>query len=752
MVQRVRQSDLTELEHLVCRAFARGERLDLRERCGGPARAGDRTVRAGVLVALLCGRYDVEPETVPALRLVDADIRGSLDLEAVDVPYLVELRQCSFDEPPQLQLARFAGLRLPGCTIPGLRGRNLRVDSTLELDYLVSTGTLDLADATVRGTLRLGDAEIRGEAEVRKGTHHCHAILASRLHVSGSLQAARTRTTGELRLQGAFVGGNLHLGNAQLSHAGGDALAAAGITVRGDLLCEPDPGPLTAEGRVVLAGAQIGGDVVFSGASLRVPARRNHHVLVLPRGVADGTAALVADRMRVEGNVELDDGVNVAGSVRLTNSDIGGYLRLSGARLGQPEPVSNLSGDRVPLALVADGLRIAGDLEARGTRPSDRSATDHEQDAWEPGAGAPLCAHGQVRLTDARIRGSASLSGARLVAPGFDALFADRLQVGGTLFLRNLRANGSVRLQNVHIGSTLDCTGAKLTDPRRRPDGTLKPSVDARVANIGKDLLCGYGFLAAGGVHVRLAEVGKMISFSGARLGSTDTGFVLNAYGLTAQRLILRFAAPPRGRVLLVRANIQSVGDDDKLWEATGGVALEDFRYESIDADPEVDTRVRLAWLRKVLPDFAPGPYEQLALTYRDGGHEERARKVLLEKQRRRYAELGPAGRLWGFLQRWTVGYGYRPWLAMAWLGVFWLFGALWFRYHPMEPLDDEQHPVWNAWLLSADTLLPIVTIGQDNMWQISGVSQWIHSSLTAVGWILASTAAAGATRVLKRD
>jgi hypothetical protein len=164
-----------------------------------------------------------------------------------------------------------------------------------------------------------------------------------------------------------------------------------------------------------------------------------------------------------------------------------------------------------------------------------------------------------------------------------------------------------------------------------------------------------------------------------------------------------------------------------------------------------VPVQTRLQWLRKVQPDFAPGPYEQLAAVYQQGGEEELAQKVQLEKQRRRYSELGRAGRVWGVVQRFTVGYGYRPWLAICWLGVFWLFGALWFHWHPMVKLNQDEDPVWNAWLLALDLLIPIIDFGHDGKWQFTGASQWISSLLVAVGWVLASTAAAGAARVLKR-
>ena len=113
--------------------------------------------------------------------------------------------------------------------------------------------------------------------------------------------------------------------------------------------------------------------------------------------------------------------------------------------------------------------------------------------------------------------------------------------------------------------------------------------------------------------------------------------------------------------------------------------------------------------------------------------------------------EAGPAGRVWGALQRWTVGFGYQPWLAVCWLVLAWLLGAIWFVGHVPTPVDDGQHPVFDAWIFAADTLLPIVNLGQDGYWRLEGASQWIATGLDVVGWILATTAAAGAARILKR-
>ncbi|MGX7823787.1 hypothetical protein ACTG9Q_01720 [Actinokineospora sp. 24-640] len=733
---------LTETEHEVLDAFGTGFRLDL----------GGRAVRGPVLAGLLSGAYPLGEGAMPALRLDRARITGRFDLEGRTVGHVITLRDCVFERTPVLRMARLVSLNMRGCRAPGLRARNLRVASDLLLEAgFTCEGVLDLTDATIDGTLRMAGATI---SHPRAG-----ALLGARLRVAGSIQATALRAEGEVRLRGAHIGGSVHLTGAALSNPKGDALEATGMVVEGNLFCDSlQRQGFDSAGVVRLSGARIGGDAVFSGATMHDGADEGA-VLVLPHGIAEDHTVLDGDRLRVDGDVKLDAGFTARGSVALRGARIGGHLLLSGARIGRPSVVREMSAafqaaravERVPVALLADGVEVGGDVEARGDwRGRDSDGDPH----------GALRAYGQVRLVDATVHGSASLSRARLYGPAIDVLFADRLTVGGTLFLRKVRVSGSVRLQNAHIGSSLDCSGARLRKPRLRPNGTVKPSLDARVATIGKDLLCSRGFVAVGGVRVRLVEVGKMASFHGARLGGRThpahprTDKALSAYGLSAQELVLVFPPrfPPRGSVILTRAKVVSVIDGPALWEAVGGVDVEDFAFEAIAAQPEVPVRTRLAWLRAVQPDFAPGPYEQLAAVYSAGGDEELAQRVLMERQRRRYAELHLAGRIWGKLQHVTVGFGYRPWLAMVWLALFWIVGTVWFADNVMERLDADQNPVWNPPLLATDLLLPIIDLGQDNKWRMVGPSQWISGGLIAVGWILATTAAAGATRVLKRN
>ncbi len=707
-------------------ALRAGRELDLH------GRAFPAAELAGVLIA---------PPGTGRLRLRGAVLTGELQLMGARVERPVELLQCTFTHVPDLRMAEFLGLRLTGCRLPGLEAGNLRVAADLLLnDGFVANGPVNLTDAQIGGSLRFSAGQLRADGGA--------ALYADRIVVGGTCYARRLRSDGELRLPGARITGDLDLAGAELSSRTGDALDATGCSIGGSLLAGrhtdmPDLA-FAATGRLLLSGSRVVGDLVLSGARIEraadpgavadppEPDPAESRMPPVPVGIIDAATCVVADRIRIEGNLELDDGLRTDGTFRLPNAVVGGYLRLSGARLSGPHGASERG-----IALLADGMDVGGDLEGR----------DH-------GRGSLECA-GQLRLVGARIRGSASLSRIKLSAPDGYALLADRLHIGGEFYLRWIHCQGTIRLQDAEIGATLDCTGAQLERPRLRPDRTVRPSLDLRMATIGKDLLCSGGFAAAGGMRLRRTEARKSVQIVDATLvGRPGTGFArfaLNAYGLATAELIVLLAAAPGAAVRLAQARVGTFTDSAQLWAAVRGVDLVGFSYEQLGDTRGIDVRTRLGWLGQVTGDYAPGPYEQLAAAYRRSGDEEQAQRVLMARQQRRYAEADPVERTWGSLQRWTVGFGYRPWLAVCWLVLFAVLGGAWFAANPPPPIDTGQNPVFNPWLFAADTLLPIVNLGQDGYWRLDGASQWIASGLVAAGWILATTAAAGAARILKR-
>ncbi|MFC7342606.1 oxidoreductase [Saccharopolyspora griseoalba] len=677
----------------------------------------------------------------PVIVIEDAVITGDFNLRAADLPYLLEFVRCRFERQPDLRQAALAGLVLRECLLPGLSARNLRIGSDTVIERCTSRGGLiHLADAELGGSLVLNDSELINPGK--------RAVHADRLRVAGAMLGMRLRVAGELRIPGAQIGGNLTLSGSALRNRGRLALNANGIQLGGSLRCDVDPTSgraVTVAGRVYLPSSHIAGDLRMRDAVLEPG------VAAPQRGESphdDPTSTLIVDRCRISGDAQLDEGFCSGGTIRMVSSEIGGDLRMSRAWLDLSWAQSPQQAVQEPLrALHIDGAVINGNFDAR-----------------------QLVALGMLRMIDVRVQGSFQLNKALLHGPRTDVLQASRSSVGSNLECREAEIAGSVQLQGIAVGASLDLRSTHLTRPAwHHHKLAYKPSLDLRAARVARDLVCAAGrrsFEAEGEIQLRRAEVGRQANFWGSRLGDYMSPNAVGAFGLVAQELTLLPEEPPRGRVLLRQAQCELLGDNAQLWEADGGVDVEDFSYDNLSrvvkpSDREM-VRERLGWLRANSGGrYQPGPYDQLARVFNGNGNEEHAVTVLIEKQRRRYQAIAhatrpvfrPPVRLWSLLQRATVSYGYRPLRALIWLVLLTAAGTAWFAWNPLRhPVNSDDNPVWDPLLYTVDQLVPIINLGHDSMWQSTGVSKWITVVLIAAGWILATTVAAGITRALRRD
>jgi hypothetical protein len=685
--------------------------------------------------------------TPPVLRFSDRYIVGILDLRAVEFPHLLEFVRCRFEEPPDLRQAKLAGCEFDMCWLPGLEGRNLYSDN--DLRFVGGTrvdGRVDLTDAEVSGSLDLTRARLTNVGG--------YALHADRLQLAGALLAANIDVRGQMRIPGLRTGGNVNLAGALLDSPEGYALDGNGLHVGGNMQCiATGERAFQSTGRLYLPSARIDSDFSLRGAVLR-PAEADYNDGGNQR-FFDPRATLIADRMQVSGNMVLDERLVSTGTLRIVNARIGGSLRLSGATVdlsGGQEPFEERTGVKLPgpypyRALHLDGTEIGGGIDARGTRIA-----------------------GQVRLVDVTTSGSVVLDGSVISNRNGDAVEGRRFTTGGNLDARGVVVFGSILLPEARIGANFDLRFSRLVNPGRyRRDQSQKPSVDLRVAQIGRDLVCARGeqhsFSAHGEIRIRRAEIGRQTNFQGAELGSRLSETAINAYGLITQELRVDVAAAPRGHVNLAHARCATLADNDKFWDATGHISLHDFRYdalaEPIELDDDAQVKHRLKLLRNAMGDiYRPGPYDQFATMLRNSGNEEHASTVLIDKQRWRYAALADGYRilglpvmLWSWLQRWMVGYGYRPMRALLWLVALLVAGSVWFSEQPRpHEVNGDDHLVWNPVLYTIDQLVPIVDFGHKNRWHFDGASQWITAGLVAAGWILATTVAAGITRMLRRS
>jgi hypothetical protein len=727
-------------------------------------------------------RWRRQATNAPIVQVEDAYITGSLDLRAADLEYLFRFERCRFENPPDVREAKLLGLVFRKCWLPGLKARNLRsrndlrlIRSVVEVDQNereIEETTVQRGDDRERGmpnaAVNLTDAVIEGSMVLTR-TVISHpkgkAIQADRLSITGALLAYRMVANGEVRLPGMRTGGNVNFSGATLNNPDGFALNGNGLQIGGSLLCEVDNyGPaaqrkrFSCNGILYLPSARVGSDISLREAKLGV---NQHGPIVVDQWKSndpylDPRPALVADRLRVEGNLELSDGLQALGTLRMVNARIGGSLRLAGAEIKVARGTRTPYYDR---ALHLDGSEISGDIEATSLR-------------------VPV---GQVRLADVVVGGNVLAWNSVFLHPGRDAFSARRTKIAGNLQLTDATVQGTLRLQGIEVGGSVNLYGTRLTDPGVRASTSF--SVDVRTARIGRDLVLTENrdrpFLAEGGVNLDGATVGRRVDFRGAELGSLPRdGIALDASDVRADEFLLFPGVPPAGRVILRRAHCGTLGDNESFWASQGGIELDDFRYDALkvaiklDDDKALNRRIEL--LSKALDGYRPGPYDQLAATLRASGNEEHASTVSLKKQQFRYDALaqgfkvfGPGVRLWSWLQRSMVGYGYRPVRALGWLLMLLVIGSLWFGLRSDPCVHDNRYMAngprcainqqdtgleWSPVLYTADLLVPIVDFGNKSRWFMQGADKWVASGITAMGWVLATTIAAGGSRMLRRN
>ena len=460
------------------------------------------------------------------------------------------------------------------------------------------------------------------------------------------------------------------------------------------------------EGRIRLDHAEIGGELLITDAVLSNP----------------GDLALRAERVRVGGDLMLW-GTTIEGAAVLRDAKAVGVMSLERATLSNPGG----------MALDAARLQVGSDL-----------------------IGDDLHAEGKIRFSGSDIKGLLRLANAKLTNPGDTALEAYQAKIGADVqFYRGFEADGLIRI-----------TGARIEGHARFDAATLhgdgKAALDAQYAEIGGSMRC-QGMRATGEVRFTNARVANDLDFREAvvTLPGTSSGAAASAASATnsatsdllllgnlrAGELSLRFAAPPAGGIHLANAQVGILNDDPAAWAPH--FCLDGFVYDRITEPGPVAARI--AWLTRESGGYRPGPYEQLATVYRRQGLDGEARRVLLAKQRARRRTLSLAARPWGFVQDATVGYGYRPERALGWLAALLITGCVVFGVHHPVPLGPDKAPPFNALIYSLDLLLPVINFGQGHAYTATGGYQWLAYLLTAAGWILATTIAAGVARAVNR-
>ncbi|MFT7038238.1 MAG: hypothetical protein ACJAW4_000940 [Paracoccaceae bacterium] len=315
----------------------------------------------------------------------------------------------------------------------------------------------------------------------------------------------------------------------------------------------------------------------------------------------------------------------------------------------------------------------------------DGGALDLEGAKLRGDLGLMRCRFDQAPILRGAACASIFLDGA--VLPG---LVGDRLRCSGSLLMRNgFTAMGEVRLLGAQIRGILVCSGATL-------DGGGGYALNADRARVTGSVFLNAGFTATGAVRLLGAQIGGDLNCIGATLkGGGGNALSADRTRVTGS-VFLRRGFKATGAMVFTEARLGAFADELACWPTPGDgpgqgeIGLVGCVYGGVHSK-DWDASSRLDWLSRCTigpgdGGFHPQPYEQLAKVFRESGHPEDARIVLIKKEE--LQRQSRRGRLpaWGW-RRWalalrdgalgvSVRYGHRPLRAFVWLGMFAAIGT----------------------------------------------------------------------------
>ena len=306
------------------------------------------------------------------------------------------------------------------------------------------------------------------------------------VHAKG-VRLRGVRISGHLDLESATIRCPLHLENCYLDAPQPvilDYATVSLLTFTGCYLAGLTADTITVTKELDLSGSILTGPLRLRDADITGQLACTGIQLTGPD--LDGNA-LVADRIKVGGGVDLSGGFIAAGAVRLAGAEITGGLDFSGAKMTGADP------DGTSL----DGLRI------------------------KVGGGVKLqrvVAAGNVVLFGAQITGSLDCGAAQLTGAGYRGLLeAGEMTLGGDMHLNRFTAAG-VSIVGAQITGDLSCRGAQLAGVEEYGSTTL---VADRIA-VGGNVLLTHDFTAAGTVRLASAQISGDLKCSHARFAGAD--------------------------------------------------------------------------------------------------------------------------------------------------------------------------------------------------------------------------------------
>ena len=406
-------------------------------------------------------------------------------------------------------------------------------------------------------------------------------------------------------------------------------------------------------------------------------------------------SSIRGDGVMIDGSLLLR-GTLIDGSLQLFGAEIMGSLSCAGGRIeGRRWHSQRLAADLITVT-------VGGNVELRNG----------------------FVANGLILFDDSEIGGTFNCSEGTFLS-GFDAeakhtyrwdaairaLKCHRLNLKGSLYLRDCESEGEMSFSGAQIGGDIDCrdgqfrcagdsdtTSLRFTRTVANGNVYLSDGFDARGkvqfngARIRGNIDCQGGtFSVPEGVESQdFAAPGEAFSEDAVSLVNAE---VMGALMLAPIERTKRPAAILNGSLDLKSAYIRVLVDSEETWPPSMNgskglvrhvIHLDGFTYERFGGIAPIDAQARKRWLKcqpaaHMSHDFKPQPFEQVIKVLKNMGHPEEARRLAIERQgflvRRRLSnsqnrERGRLRALPRFLWESTlgllIGHGYKPLRILA--------------------------------------------------------------------------------------
>jgi hypothetical protein len=612
-------------------------------------------------------------------------------------------------------------------------------------------------------------ADIQGIKTSRRITFDRSKILgglnAVRARIDQDLTMHRAEISGDVNLLRAYVGNELNLNGATVSGEIGLNTADIGRTLmmrdKGHFnridLGFAHVGSLEFNGSTVTGVLNMNGIRIDQSLFMRDKAQLNAVELTsahiggkLELGSSTVTGVLNMNGIRVDQDLLMRDkaqfdtvnlgAAHIGGNLELNSSTVAGSLDMNGIRVDQ----DLFMYDKAQFNTVElTAAHIGGTLELNGSAVTGLLGMDGIQVDLDV-IGQDKAAFKNIRLVAARIGGALHLSGSTIDGD----LDLNRASIGSQLNLIGSTVTGVLNLNAVRIGQNLHMEGKARFAEINLIGGHISGQLSLNSSAVSGKLLGSYidveqtAFLGATfeePVTLASAKFGQDLYLSGGNFKANVnlTGAQINSVLVLASTHWLNGAT--------LNLTNGSAGGIDLSDSWPDNIYLNGFTYRNLSNLSKYNSEQATTWFGKQA--YAPQPYEQLATVLQANGLIDEATDIRYAGKDREYRAATGLRRVWLFLLKYSIGFGYHLEYAFAWVLGFVLLG--WAVLYATG--QRSKHGTTLGLAYSFDMLLPLVQL--DKKHDDVALDSWPQRYFYAhkiVGVLLTSFIVAGISGLTK--